>query len=181
MYIDFASGLVVPPYFINHPVPVWNGQRFADTDESALKGQVWQCPLRMKWEDETDWWQLPLDPVMSVNGGNTIVRSTVQKYDDSRAERRGTVKEVWCSNDYEIQIAGVFIADSADELPAEDMARLRTYCEAAKVVEVESDLLEVFNITRIAIETFQFAHTAGRQNRQFSIKAYSDDDFDLLI
>ena len=36
-------------------------------------------------------------------------------------------------------------------------------------------------ITRIAIESFSFPHTAGAENQQFSIKAYSDDDFSLLI
>ena len=50
-----------------------------------------------------------------------------------------------------------------------------------EVVEVECDLFEVFNIRYIAIEKFDFAHTAGRQNQQFSINAYSDDDFSLLV
>lgn len=181
MYIDFATGMAASPYIINHPVPVFGGERFKDSDESALRGKLYQCPLRIKWEDEAEWWTLPFDPVLSVSGGNTLVRSSVQKYDDSRTERRGTVKEVWCSNDYEIQIAGVFIASESDDLPTEDMERLRAYCESPKVVEVENDLLEVFNITRIAIETYQFAHTPGRQNQQFTIKAYSDDDFELIV
>lgn len=114
-------------------------------------------------------------------GGNNIIRTDVLKQDNAQSERRGSIKEIWCQKDYEIQIAGLFMSKSEEDLPLDDLAKLRMYCEARKVVEVECDLLEVFNIQRIAIETYEFAHTPGRKNQQFSIKAYSDDDFDLLV
>ena len=104
----------------------------------------------------------------------------VLKQDNSNNERRGTIKEVWSQDDYEIQIAGLFMGENDDDLPMEDLGRLRNLCEAREVLEVECDLLDVFNIRYIAVDKYDFAHTPGRMNQQFSIKAYSDDDFSLL-
>ena len=65
--------------------------------------------------------------------------------------------------------------------PLEDIHRLREYCEGREVVLCCNDLLEAFGINRLAIESFDFAHTPGYENQQFAIKAYSDEDFSLLI
>lgn len=180
MFINFAQGFCIPPYWLNHPVHILEDTGTKPSVSEAL-GQLYQCPLRLKWQDEAGWWTLPFDPVLAVNGGNNIIRTDVLKQDNAQSERRGSIKEIWCQKDYEIQIAGLFMSKSEKDLPLDDLARLRMYCEARKVVEVECDLLEVFNIQRIAIETYEFVHTQGRQNQQFSIKAYSDDDFDLLV
>lgn len=146
-------------------------------------GNLYQCPLRLKRKSEPDtaFWTLPFDPVMSVSGGNNIVRTGVLKQDNANNERRGTIKEVWSQDDYTIQIAGLFMGNDQDDIPMDDLGKLRNLCEAREVIEVECDLLEIFNIRYIAIEKFEFAHTAGRQNQQFSITAYSDDDFSLLV
>lgn len=146
-------------------------------------GNLYQCPLslKLKSEPESEWWTLPFDPVMSVSGGNNIVRSNVLKQDNSNNERRGTIKEVWSQDDYTIQIAGLFMGKNDDDIPMDELGKLRNLCEAREVIEVECELLEIFNIHYIAIEKFEFAHTNGRQNQQFSITAYSDDDFSLLV
>ena len=73
------------------------------------------------------------------------------------------------------------MGEDDDDIPMADLEKLRSLCETREVVEVECDLFEVFNIKYIAIEKFDFAHTAGRKNQQFSITAYSDDDFSLLV
>ena len=150
-----------------------------------MLGNLYQCPLWIKWENEPDdfetgWWRLPFDPVISVSGGNQIVRTDVLRQDNSRTERRGTVKEVWSQQDYQVQIAGMFIGKDG-YFPLEDIHRLREYCEGRKVVLCCNDLLEAFGINRLAIESFDFAHTPGYENQQFAIKAYSDEDFSLLI
>ena len=195
MFFNFAQPFVFPPYWLNKPVrtidkdkplpsaaSVRTIDKVHDTDlyTSELLGNLYQCPLAIKWEDEANWWQLPFDPIISVSGSNSIVRTDVLRMDNSREERRGTVKEVWSQQDYQVQIAGMFIGSNGD-FPENDMRKLRAYCEERKVIEVMCSLLDVFGINRLAIESFDFAHTPGYENQQFAIKAYSDEDFSLLI
>lgn len=182
MFINLATGFVFPPYWLNHPVAVIDKHSPLPSQAEAMDN-LFQCPLRLKLksEPESAFWTLPFDPVMSVSGGNNIVRSGVLKQDNTNNNRRGTIKEVWSQDDYNIQIAGLFIGQEEDDIPMNDLGKLRNLCEARELIEVESDLLEIFNIRFIAIEKFEFAHTAGRQNQQFSITAYSDDDFSLLV
>lgn len=181
MFVNLATGFVLPPYWLNHPVTVVKEHENYFGENAPEMGALYQCPMRIKWEDEVNFWTLPFDPVISISGGNNIVRSDVLKQDNSGSQRRGSIKEVWSQKDYEIQFAGIFIGKDENDIPMQDLERLRAYCEARKIIEVECDLLEVFNITKLAIETFEFGHTPGRENQQFSIKAYSDDDFSLLI
>lgn len=181
MYIDFATGLTLPPYWNNHPINVVRD--YSSLKQSEASGNLYQCPLRLRLKGAPDdaLWTLPFDPVISVRGGNKIVRSDVLKQDTHNTERRGSIKEVWSQDDYEIQIAGLFIGDDAEGMPQNDIEKLRNLCEAREVLYVECDLLDVFNIKYIAIEKYDFAHTPGRNNQQFSITAYSDDDFSLIV
>lgn len=184
MFFNFAQPFVLPPYWLNRPVQVIDKHSPLPA-ASEMLGNLYQCPLWIKWENESDdfetgWWRLPLDPVISVSGGNQIVRTDVLRQDNSRTERRGTVKEVWSQQDYQVQIAGMFIGKDG-YFPLEDIHRLREYCEGREVVLCCNDLLEAFGINRLAIESFDFAHTPGYENQQFAIKAYSDEDFSLLI
>ena len=184
MFFNFAQPFVLPPYWLNRPVQVID-KNYPLPATSEMLGNLYQCPLWIKWENEPDdfetgWWRLPFDPVISVSGGNQIVRTDVLRQDNSRTERRGTVKEVWSQQDYQVQIAGMFIGKDGS-FPLEDIHRLREYCERREVVLCCNDLLEAFGINRLAIESFDFAHTPGYENQQFAIKAYSDEDFSLLI
>lgn len=182
MNIDIAKPFSLFPYWKANEVQVLdkaNGEEYS-TDE--LVGNFYQCPLHLRWEDEPDeaLWTLPIDPVISVQGGNTIVRSNVLKQEAGRSHKRGSIKEVWSQDDYEIKIAG-FVQAGDGDMPAEDILRLRAYCEERKTIYVENDLLELFDITRIVISKYSFDHTPGRENQQFSIQAYSDDDFELVL
>jgi hypothetical protein len=93
--------------------------------------------------------------------------------------RRGSIKEVWSQDDYQISIAGVLIGDN--EFPEEDLRRLRNYMEARKTLMVQSSLFSLFNITQIAVEDYGLPFTKGIENQMYTVKAYSDDVFDLLI
>ena len=184
MFLNIAQPFVLPPYWANRPIKTID-QHSPLPGTSELLGNLYQCPLWLRWEDEPDdfetgWWKLPFDPVISVSGGNSIVRTDVLRQDNGRTERRGTVKEDWSQQDYQIQIAGMFIG-SDGYFPLEEVHRLRNYCEARKVVLCCNDLLEAFGISRLTIENFDFAHTPGCENQQFAIKAYSDEEFSLLI
>lgn len=46
---------------------------------------------------------------------------------------------------------------------------------------MEHDILLLFGITRLAIESVSFPHTKGLQNQNYEIKAYSDNPVSLFI
>jgi hypothetical protein len=197
IYIPFALGFNLPPYWLNRPVTVL-GHEDADEAEDGMSwvkkikgeyednkdiikgkylGNLYQAPLSIKLENDPEWWKLPFDPVMSVTGRNIIVRRNVLKADNNR---RGSVKETWSQDDYEINIAGVFIGENGKR-PEGDLRKLRTYFEQRKPVLVSSDLFSIFNIEKLAIEDYALPFTKGVENQMFTIKGYSDDMFDLLI
>lgn len=157
-------------------------QEISDAVESGrlvIGETYWQVPVRFRLESEPEkdgGLLLPLDPMVSVNGRNVITRRYV-----SKSDRRGSIKERWSQDDWEITITGL-ITDDEYATTAQYMAELRRYCEAKESIHITCDLLNsYFDITRIAIETFDFPFTKGIENQQFTIKAYSDDLYDLLI
>ena len=136
--------------------------------------------VKLSSEDDSKWWTLPLDPVISVSGKNTIIRRHVLKVDNTDdGTRRGTVKELWSQDDYEVNIAGVLIG--AGDLPEDELRKLRGYMEARKVLNIQSRLLGLFGITRLAIEDYSLPFTKGMENQMYTIKGYSDDMEKLLI
>ena len=154
-----------------------------DLKQEALLGVESQCPLSLKWADEGEWWDLPLEPVVAVRGKNEIVKRSVLKVATGDKARRGTVKELWSQGDYEVSIAGVLQSGDGCELPEAALRKLRKYCEGRESVEVLSPLLEIFGIRRLAIESYEFPHTAGLENQMYSLTCSSDDFYkeSLLI
>lgn len=161
MYIDFAQPFVIPPY--------WGKQR----NESVLD-KNFLCPLSIKLQTEREYWKLPIEPVVMVSGRNVVVKGSVLKQSGTIGERRGTVKELWAQDDYEVNISGIFINEKG-VLPEVDIKKLRAYCEAREALEVVSPLLTIFNIEKIVIEEYQFPFTKGIENQMFTIKACSDN------
>jgi hypothetical protein len=102
------------------------------------------------------------------------------KQAEKDSSRRGTIKEAWSQDDYEVNIAGVFIGENG-EMPENDLRKFRRYCEERKLIDVESDLFCLFNINHLAVESFELPFTKGVENQMYTIKAYSDDTFDLLV
>jgi hypothetical protein len=131
--------------------------------------------LRLNSEAENGGFQLPLDPLVSISGKNIIRRRYVAK-----SKMRGSIKETWSQDDYEITIAGLLQNEDQGYLN-DDIFTLREYLEATESVHIICDLLNnVFKITRIAIESYDFPFTKGIENQAFTIKAYSDDNYQLL-
>jgi hypothetical protein len=189
----------LPPYWLNRPVTVLGHD---DTDgadsglsvtkkiegeykdnENIIKGKylgnLYQAPLSIKLENEPQWWKLPFDPVISVSGKNIIIRRNVLKT-DKNSNRRGSIKETWSQDDYEINIAGVFIGEDGKR-PEDDLRKLRTYFEAREPVLVACELFTVFDIKKLAIESCELPFTKGVENQMFTIKGYSDDMYELFI
>lgn len=142
---------------------------------SNLGDNFFQCPLSFMIDGVE--WRLPVDPLVSVSGKNVIKRRYVAK-----SSNRGSIKECWSQDDYDVNISGVIIAEDAEKL-AVHLSNLRKVCNMAESVEIVSEFLNnpsTFGINRIAIESYDFPFTKGLENQSFTIKAYSDDSYMLL-
>ena len=138
-------------------------------------------PLRMKLPDLPEW-TFPTEPLISIRGKNTTVKRSVAKAYSLTSGIRGTVKERWNQDDYDINITGVFCDFNNDgEYPRRDVERLRTFCESKQVIEVLCPLFEIFGITQMVIDDWDIPFTAGENLQAYSITASSDFQFQLLI
>ena len=204
--MNFATGFNFPPFWLDRPTRVPPADRAPDGENRpagavALSGEsspsddvsraaididvprlgnFFRDRIMLRLEDEAEWWSPLLDPIVSVSGKNTVVRRNVAKA-DAVAARRGSVKELWSVDDYEINIAGTLTNFAREELPDKDLKKLRDYCEAKRPVLIESRLLSLFGVRRIAIVEYSLPFTKGLENQSYALKAYSDDEFDLLI
>jgi hypothetical protein len=170
----------IQPYPISRPVTVGQPKRAnLDACRHFYPEQFW--PLRIKLASESEYWQIPVEPLITLSGENTIIRRSVAK-SGTLADTRGTVKERWSQDDYRIQINGLLYNQSDDNVyPREDVGKLRYYCEAREGIDVECELFEIFGITRIVIEDYGIPFTKGENRQEYNITAYSDDSLKLLI
>lgn len=172
--VHIATPLRIPPYFLNHPVPIKDAS-LNERGEVTPYPVESQCPLSFKCDDEAQPWQFPIDPIIAINGKNNIVKRNVLKVSVSDIKRRGSVKELWNQDDFEITISGVLIYGSGRKFYDERIRQLRAYCEGRKTITVQSPIFTAYDITRICIESYDFPHTPGLENQMFTIKAVSDD------
>lgn len=135
----------------------------------GANGILVRCPLHMNG------WQFPLEPLVSVFGKNTVIRNHVLK-----GRSKGTVKEFWTADDYQIEIKGIILGDDFKRLPSAEIDKIRYYCEVRKSVEVSSPFLTLFGIQYMVIESYEFLHTPGYNNQAYIIKGYSDEPFELF-
>ena len=144
-----------------------------DTTIKHINNQIF--PLRLRKKDDTNYWELPVECIFSLKSRNIITRRNVAK-----KKGRGSVKENWSQDDYEISIQGLFF-DRAGAYPKADLKRLRTYCESGEAIEVQCPLFEIYDITHIVIEDCDLPFTKGENIQGFVLKCYSDDIAQLLI
>lgn len=145
-----------------------------EIEDTGLGVELNQAPLTLRREDGTAY-VFPLDPIMAVNGKNVITRRYVAK-----GSLKGSVKESFSQDDFEITITGVLIGSDADKLN-NMVQQLKEMCESGETLQVESDwLIDGFGVTRLVVESFQFPHTKGLTNQAYTLKCYSDDSINLL-
>lgn len=187
-YITNALGYAVPPPFLFNKVLIVAPDtksvdgvlsQVAAVDKSSLQysnahDYILLTPLKLK--NDSFEFQFPLDVLVSISGKNIITRRYVSKGNSLR----GSIKESWSQDDYDIQIAGVLITEDQDLLSTQ-IKSIRMLCESQQALRVESDLLlNTFDIKSIAVESFEFPFTKGMENQAFSIRAYSDDAYQIL-
>ncbi len=136
-------------------------------------------PVTFKLDSDSEGFTFPLDPLVSISGKNSIVCRNIARYDNMI---RGTIKEKWNTNDWEISIAGLLISD--ENHTVEDyLYKLRHYIEADTNIKLICPYIEkCYDITRIVIESYDFPFTKGEENQTFTLKCKSDDErINLLI
>ncbi len=154
------------------------------TDETfvSLFGTPMYFPLRLKLTGSSDdFWLLPTEPLISVSGGNQITRRTVAKASANGDRLKGTIKERWSADDYNISIEGLLTRKESISYPKEDVARLRALLEARDTIDVICPLFETMGIARMVVEKYEFPFSKGEENQTYSISAFSDSDWDLFI
>jgi len=139
-------------------------------------------PLSFKKLNDTQWWLLPYEPIITISSRNNIIKRNVAK----GGEQEGSIKERWSRDDYAITITGALIGDflMGDTnrcYPREDMERLRDYCIIGEAIEVKCEPLHILKIDRIVIEDFSFPFTRGEEVQAYEIRALSDSSYNLLI
>lgn len=183
-----TTGLKVPPYWLFNQ-PVVTSQDPSEYDELMMLedaeledmvrtnalGVPMRFPLEISLVDNEDWWLVPIEPLITLTGRNIIVRRQV-----SKGKIRGSIKERWTQDDYQVKIEGALMDLKRDDYPREDVQKLRNFCEAAKL-KVRCPLFEIFSINQIVVESYDFPFTKGIQNQQYTINAYSDDTYKLLL
>lgn len=169
----------IPPFFIPDPKDVI--RKVDDTDD--IRGSITsvgvvhsQMPFRVKRSGDKEWYMLPIEPLVTISGKNTIIRRTVAKGKDN-----GTIKERWGQDDYTVTIQGVITGSDEGTYPEDDVKKIITFFGERRSIEVAQDILLLFGIKYLAVETVSFPHTKGLNNQNFEIKAYSDNNTELLI
>jgi len=138
-----------------------------------------QDAIGMRWEDGKEWY-FPLEPTIEISGGNTIVRRNVLKVDPKKA-RRGSIKELWQQDDYEITISGLITTDETSVWEEYDLMQLRNFCEERRPVYLIGKPFSTLRISRCVIDSWSLPATIGEDLQSFSLKLYSDDEYELLI
>lgn len=150
----------------------------------AQTGVQMQMPF---WIGETPQklWLLPLEPLVAVRGRNVITRRTIakrKKKDSKTKEGFGSIKELWATDDYEVIITGL-LRDHTNPnvLPSEMITRLDGLATLGKPLYVRCALLEALGIGQIAVDGWEFEPTPGIEDQFFSLRGFSDQNFNLLI
>lgn len=132
-------------------------------------------PLRFQLEEAgAEEWLFPVEPMISINGQNILTRRHV-----SKGKVKGSIKERWTQDDYTVRIEGILMSEDGS-YPDTDVTRLKNFCEAGHVKAL-CPLLEIFGISQLAIESWDIPFTIGRTNQNYTIQAYSDDIYKLLL
>jgi hypothetical protein len=154
--------------------PLGTVSAFAEEFKSNVLGIEMILPLTLSIPNLE--WKLEVEPIISIRGSNKIVR----RY-PNRSEGRGSIKEKWSSDDYQVNIKGFCLEPIESIYPESQVKKLRQILEYKGNVQVENPLLRIFGIQNISINTFDIPHTPGLTIQQFTINAFSDLLFNSLL
>jgi hypothetical protein len=125
---------------------------------------------------ELNGWQLPLEPLMAINAGKKIVKTSL-----AGNTRRGTVKEIINTNDYSITLRGILLNEVSNDYPFDDVERLKELFEVNEAVTIVNALTKVLAIENVVITGLKLPEMVGMPNAQaYELNMLSDEDFVLI-
>ena len=173
--LGYMSAVKTIPDSSGFDVETMSDAELEDVVRTNATGVPMVLPLRFQLEESgAQEWLFPMEPMISVNGQNILVRRNV-----SKGKIRGSIKERWTQDDYSVRIEGILMGMDG-KYPEADVAKLRSFCEAGHVKAL-NPLLEIFGISQLAIESWDIPFTSGTINQNYTIQAYSDDIYKLLL
>lgn len=173
--LGYMSAAKTIPDSSDFDVETMSDAELEDVVRTNATGVPMVLPLRFQLEESgAQEWLFPMEPMISVNGQNILVRRNV-----SKGKIRGSIKERWTQDDYSVRIEGILMGMDG-KYPEADVAKLRSFCEAGHVKAL-NPLLEIFGISQLAIESWDIPFTSGTINQNYTIQAYSDDIYKLLL
>lgn len=173
--LGYMSAAKTIPDSSGFDVETMSDAELEDVVRTNATGVPMVLPLRFQLEESgAQEWLFPMEPMISVNGQNILVRRNV-----SKGKIRGSIKERWTQDDYSVRIEGILMGMDG-KYPEADVAKLRSFCEAGHVKAL-NPLLEIFGISQLAIECWDIPFTSGTINQNYTIQAYSDDIYKLLL
>jgi len=175
--------LVVKAHFghIGLPFPQWIGENKKQFESTNLKtighdllngDSPYFMQVTLSYQGQK--FTFPNEPLVSLSQSKTIVETaTVNR------GRKGTVKELINTNDYQISFRGICFSEDMESYPADQVSILNQMMEIEYPLEVENNLFfELFQIRKIVLKDIQFDEMAGQQGLQsYVITAISDQDF----
>lgn len=173
--LGYISAAKTIPDSSGFDVETMSDAELEDVVRTNATGVPMVLPLRFQLEESgAEEWLFPMEPMISLNGQNILVRRNV-----SKGRIKGSIKERWTQDDYSVRIEGILLGTDG-KYPDADVAKLRSFCEAGHVKAL-NPLLEIFGISQLAIESWDFPFTSGTINQNYTIQAYSDDIYKLLL
>lgn len=158
-----------------------------NTADAPLREDQQFFPLSLSIDNGANWFLLPYEPLLTINGKNNIIRRNVAKWraDVSSKDMIGSIKERWSQDDYELTITGVLIGsiltgDVSDTFPRADFEQLRNILTHPKEIQIKCEPLQLLGINRMVIEDMSFPFTKGENVQAYEIKGYSDGSYNLL-
>lgn len=121
---------------------------------------------------------LPNEPTISF-----AVKKRVVQTDLVGSKRKGTVKELINSEDWQVTIRGVAINfDSKDFYPEDIVKSLNELSNREEALEIRCALTSLLGIYRLVIVNFRLLEMVGVQHAQaYEFRCVSDEDFILEI
>lgn len=173
--LGYLSAAKTIPDSSEFNVETMTDEELEDVVRTNARGIPMVLPLRFQLEKSgSKEWLFPLEPMISLNGQNILTRRHV-----SKGTIKGSIKERWTQDDYTVRIEGLLMGEDG-KYPEEDVSRLKAFCEAGHVKAL-NPLLEIFGISQLAIESWDIPFTSGTTNQNYTIQAYSDDIYKLLL
>lgn len=116
------------------------------------------------------------EPIVSIKSKNHLIRRRPQD-----SEVRGTIKEEWSQDDWSIKLQGFLVNRYEKAKPEEEMRRLLEYIDLG-LVQIQSPITDIFDITRFAIENYEFGSTSSAKLQKYVLTGYSDEeDYSLFV